>query len=307
MRELILGRSGIRVSELCLGTMMFDNAASWRDSADAVASRRIYDTYREAGGNFIDTADVYGNSEETLGQMIVGHRDEIVLATKFTLNGGSNRKQMRLSVEASLKRLRTDHVDLLWVHAWDQRTAIEETMRALDDLIAAGKVLAVGASNMPAWVISGAIIRAELLGQTPFSALQVEYSLIARTADREMLPMARAHGLMVTGWSPLGRGVLAGRDRPYASQRDREIARAVGEVAGLIGVSPSQVALAWALAKGVIPVIGATRPEQLNESIGAAALKLDDALIERLDAISAIDPGYPYDLLTHKMDLLGPI
>jgi aryl-alcohol dehydrogenase-like predicted oxidoreductase len=315
MRERLLGSSGIRVSELCLGTMMFDNDMNWRSSAGQAESRRIYDRYRSAGGNFVDTANIYGRSEEILGPMIAGERDAIVLATKFTLetdpanpnSGGSNRKSLRASVEASLRKLGTDYIDLLWVHAWDQRTPMEEVVRALDDLVASGKILAIGISNTPAWVVSGALTLAQLRGWAPFCALQVQYSLASRTAERELLPMARAHGLAVTGWAPLAAGILTGAERANAKPHALAIGKLVVEIANEIGASPAQVALAWSLLKGVMPVIGATRAEQIDDNMGAANVVLSDAAIARLDAASAIEPGYPHEFLQIKADRLGPV
>jgi aryl-alcohol dehydrogenase-like predicted oxidoreductase len=315
MRERLLGRSGIRVSELCLGTMMFDNDMNWRSSAGRSESQRIYELYREAGGNFIDTANLYGRSEEIIGPMIAPDREAIVLATKFTLetdaanpnSGGGSRKSLRASVETSLRRLDTDYIDLLWVHAWDQRTPMEETVRALDDLVAAGKVLAIGVSNTPAWVVSSAITLSQLRGWTPFCALQVEYSLAARTADREMLPMAKAHGLAVTGWAPLARGVLMGIERSHAKPRAVEIGKIVVGIAREMDVPPAQIALAWSLRRGVIPVVGATKAEQLKESLGAADVILTNEAMARLDAASAIELGYPHEFLQIKADRLGPI
>ncbi|HEY6533734.1 MAG TPA: aldo/keto reductase [Acidimicrobiales bacterium] len=316
MRDRLLGRSGIRVSELCLGTMMFDNDMGWRPNADTSASRKIYEAYREAGGYFVDTANIYGNSEEALGSMIAAdERDSLVLATKFTLesqpgdpnSSGSHRKNLRRSVESSLRRLGTDYIDLLWVHAWDQRTPLDETLRALDDVVASGKVMAIGVSNTPAWVISSAIARAELQGRTPFCALQVQYSLVARTADREMLPMAAANDLAVTGWAPLAMGVLAGKEIAWASARDNEIAKTVAEVAGELGATPSQVALAWSIHRGVIPVVGSSKPEQLTDSLGAVDLELPADVLTRLGEASAVDLGYPHEFLTLKTDTLGAL
>jgi aryl-alcohol dehydrogenase-like predicted oxidoreductase len=219
--ERVLGRSGLRVSNACLGTMTF--GMSWGFGADEATSRLVYDAFREAGGNFVDTANNYtnGEAEEILGRFLATERDEVVVSTKFTLpgaadvnSGGSHRKSLRRSIETSLRRLDTDYIDLLYVHAWDQGTPIEETLRALDDVIRAGKVLAIGISNTPAWVISRADVLAELRGWTQFCSLQIEYSLIGRTAERELVPMADALGLHVGAWSPLARGRLTGKPQP---------------------------------------------------------------------------------------------
>jgi len=315
MRDRLLGRSGIRVSELCLGTMMFGNEQSWRAGADEAASRKVYDAYREAGGNFVDTANVYGDSETILGRFVKSERDAIVLASKFTLetdaddpnSGGSSRKSLRRTVEASLQRLGTDYLDVLWVHAWDQRTPVEETLRALDDLVRAGKILAVGVSNTPAWVVSRAVAVAELQGWSAYCGLQVEYSLARRTAEREMVPMARALGLAVTAWAPLARGVLAGKEVAHAKPGDEAAARVVGDVAKEIGSSPARVALAWLLRQGVVPVVGATKVEQMHDCLGAVDVELDPSHLAQLDAATKIELGYPHEFLQYKADRLGPL
>jgi aryl-alcohol dehydrogenase-like predicted oxidoreductase len=219
MRYRLLGKSGLRVSELCLGTMTFGEEWGWGSSKDE--SRKILDAFFEAGGNFIDTANVYtnGTSETQLGEFLKGDRERVVLATKYTNsrqsndpNGaGNQRKNMVQAVEASLKRLQTDYIDLYWLHIWDRITPIEEVMRAFDDLVRQGKVLYVGVSDMPAWVIARANTLAELRDWTPFVGLQIEYSLIERTVERELLPMASSLGLGVTAWSPLAGGALTGK------------------------------------------------------------------------------------------------
>jgi aryl-alcohol dehydrogenase-like predicted oxidoreductase len=297
--------------------MMFGADWNWRANADEEDSRKIYEAYREAGGNFVDTANLYadGRSEEIVGRLIGAERDSIVLATKFTLESaagdpnasGSHRKNLRRSIEASLRRLDTDYVDLLWVHAWDQRTPIEETVRALDDLVASGKVLAVGVSNTPAWVVARAVTLAELRGWAPFCGIQVAHSLVSRTAERELLPMARALGLLVTGWAPLAQGLLAGKETAWSTEAQRALAAEVADVARELERTPAQVALAWSMAKGVVPVIGSTRVEQLQDSLGAAGFTLPEDHLARLDAASVIEPGYPHDFLALKVDTLGPV
>ena len=312
MRERLLGPSGIRVSELCLGTMTFGTEWDMRHAADEDTSRAMYEAFREAGGNFIDTANVYGRSEEILGRLLAHERDAVVLATKFTLDidpedhnsGGSHRKSLRRSLEASLRLLGTDYIDLLWVHAWDQRTPMDETLRALDDLVRAGKVLAIGVSNMPAWVVSRADAIAQLRGWSPLCALQVEYSLAARTAERELLPMARALGLAVTAWSPLARGVLVGKESPRTTPEQAEAAKVVAEVASELGTTPSRVALAWLLHHDVLPVLGVSRMEQLTDNLGAAELELDEHQLERLGAPTAVSLGYPHEFLQYMPDHL---
>ncbi|RPJ45137.1 MAG: aldo/keto reductase, partial [Candidatus Latescibacterota bacterium] len=267
MKYRLLGRSGLRVSELCLGTMTFGEEWGWGASKEE--SRKIFDLFAELGGNFVDTANRYteGTSEKWVGEFLGAERHRFVLGTKYTLitrpddpNGsGNHRKSLVRSLEESLRRLGTDFVDLYWVHAWDFRTPIEEVMRALDDVVRAGKVLYAGVSDTPAWIVSRANTIAELRGWTPFVALQVEYSLVERTVERELLPMARALDLAVTPWAPLGAGVLTGKftrgARPAATrlkegssklgERPLAIARAVDAVADARGVPSSQVALAW--------------------------------------------------------------
>ena len=219
MRYKLLGKSGLKVSELCLGAMTFGDDWGWGSSKDE--SRKIYDAFVAAGGNFIDTADLYtnGTSEKFLGEFMTSDRERIVLATKYTNSApgtdpnaaGNQRKNMMQSVEASLKRLNTDYIDLYWLHVWDFLTPVEEVMRAFDDLIRQGKVLYIGISDAPAWVVSRANTLAELRGWSQFVGLQVEYSLIERTCDRELLPMAREMDLAVTVWSPLAGGLLTGK------------------------------------------------------------------------------------------------
>ncbi len=219
MKYHLLGRSGLRVSELCLGAMTFGEEWGWGASKEE--SHKIFNAYVDAGGNFIDTANNYtgGTSEKYVGEFISGDRDRFVLATKYTSNtrrgdpnaGGNHRKNIAQSLEASLKRLNTDYIDLYWVHAWDPLTPIEETVRALDDMVRAGKILYIGISDAPAWIVSQANTLANLRGWTEFAGIQIEYSLIERTPERELLPMAGALDIGVTAWSPLGGGVLTGK------------------------------------------------------------------------------------------------
>ncbi len=215
----LLGKSGLRVSEVALGAMTFGDEWGWGSPKDE--AQKIYDTYREAGGNFIDTANLYtnGTSEKLVGEFIRGHRESIVLATKYSNAtpgndpnaAGNHRKSMMQALEASLKRLQTDYIDLYWVHIWDGITPVEEVMRGLDDIVRQGKVLYVGISNAPAWWIAQANTVAELRGWTQFIGLQIEYSLIERTVERELIPMAKALNLGVLAWSALARGVLSGK------------------------------------------------------------------------------------------------
>ena len=332
MRYKLLGRSGLRVSELCLGTMAFGEDWGWGASKEE--SRRILDAFDEAGGNFIDTADKYtnGTSERFVGELIAPERDRWVLATKYTLardprdpNGaGNHRKCLVSALDASLERLGTDYVDLLWVHAWDSLTPIEEVMRALDDQVRAGKVLYVGVSDMPAWLVSRGNTLAEMRGWTPFAAMQLQYSLIERTIEREHLPMARALDLATTAWGPLGSGLLTGKysgdSQPteedgrlgHASARasgvltDRNlaIAEAVREIAGDTGATPAQVAIAWLLTRPgqVIPILGARKESQLRDNMGALDVELAPEQLARLEELSRVDLGFPTEFLEGLKD-----
>lgn len=325
MRYRLLGNSGLRVSEIALGTMTF-GAEDWgTGEGDAGV---IYSAFRDAGGNFLDTAnEVYaaGRSEEMLGQLFSGHRHEVVVATKYTdappgadpNAAGNGRKSMVQSVERSLRRLGTDYVDVLWVHAWDFLTPEAEVMRALDDLVRAGKVLYAGISDAPAWVVARCHTIAELRGWSPFVGLQVEYNLIERTPERELLPMARALDITVVAWSPLASGILSGKyaDRGEGTgggrrldavkfreidERGLAIARAVGDVATEIGCSSPQVALAWLRQRQpaqVIPIIGARTLAQFEDNAGCLAVTLDSATMARLHEASAVSMGFPTDFL----------
>jgi aryl-alcohol dehydrogenase-like predicted oxidoreductase len=294
-------------------------------------SRKVYDAFLEAGGNFIDTANVYtnGTSESFLGDFMKGHRERLVLATKYTLNSprndpnaaGNQRKNMMQAVEASLKRLQTDYLDLYWLHIWDQLTPVEEVMRAFDDLVRQGKILYAGVSDMPAWVIAKANTLAELRGWTPFVGLQIEYSLIERTPERELLPMAASLGLGITAWSPLAGGVLTGKyagskqaggkrfDTPEMSQflasgaRAEAVVREVQAVAHECGRSPAQIALAWLRHRSVpvIPIIGARRLAQLKDNLGSIEVKLDQPHLDRLEEVSRVELGFPHDFYKKEM------
>jgi aryl-alcohol dehydrogenase-like predicted oxidoreductase len=318
MRYGRFGTSGLRVSEMFLGTMTFGERGG---GAPIEECRRMLDAYADAGGNVIDTAVNYarGESEEIVGELLIGRRDQFVLATKYTNsrdlddpNGaGSHRKNLRLSLETSLRRLRTDHIDVYWVHLWDRSTAIEETMRALDDQVRAGKVLYVGVSNMPAWLVSRANTLAELRDWSPFVGLQVQYSLLQRDVERELLPMAEAYGMTVAAWGPLAGGILSGKfNRPQPpgatktptrvdpsaiSEQQRSVAATVEAVARGLGVSPSQVALAWTQSGSPLirPILGARRLDQLVDNLGAAEVVLPADAVARLDACCALEVGYP--------------
>jgi aryl-alcohol dehydrogenase-like predicted oxidoreductase len=329
MRYRLLGKSGLRVSELCLGTMTFGEDWGWGSTKEE--SRKVYDAFLEAGGNFIDTANVYtnGTSEKLLGEFMAGHRDQLVLATKYTNAApgkdanaaGNHRKSMMLAVEASLKRLKTDYIDLYWLHIWDQITPIEEVMRAFDDLVRQGKILYAGVSDMPAWLVARANTVAELRGWSSFVGLQIEYSLIERTPERELLPMAAALGVGVTAWSPLAGGVLTGKQfEPGGAKDTRQahammrhilksdarkeaIAREVVAVARESGHSPAQVALAWLRQRSqpIIPIIGARKLAQVKDNLACVDVKLTPAQIDRLDTVSQIELGFPLDMYTKDM------
>ncbi|GLZ84375.1 oxidoreductase [Metapseudomonas resinovorans] len=331
MRYKILGNTGLRVSELCLGTMTFGTQGWGAEEGEAA---RIFARFREGGGNFIDTAnEVYagGRSEEVVGSLIQGCREEMVLATKYSLAypgggnpnaGGNHRKSLRRSVEASLKRLSTDYIDLLWVHAWDSATPLEETLRALDDLVRQGKVLYTGISNAPAWVVASANTQARLQGWTSFAALQAEYNLMERSVEHDLLPMCRHFGLSLAAWSPLASGILsgkysAGKDAGEAKrldvaglktldERSLAIAEAVGQVAQAIGRSPSQVALNWLRAQpGVIPLLGVRTLAQLEDNLGCLDFQLEPGHLATLAELGAPPAQYPHDYLTKYQELIA--
>ncbi len=328
----LLGRSGLRVSPLALGTMTFRVGAdaSWGSSDEE--AKQMVDMFIERGGNFIDTADFYGQlgqSEVLLGELVKGRRDPLVISTKYSLTtqpgnpnaSGNHRKNMVKSVEDSLKRMQTDYIDLLYLHMWDFRTPVDEILRAFDDLVRAGKVLYIGLSDTPAWQASRMQAIAELRGWTQFCALQICYSMIERTVEREMIPMAKEMGMGVSPWAPLGQGVLTGKytkadlqpgDMSDISsrkainavtgkltERTLEIADAAVEVAKEIGCTPAQLAVAWTLKNPSVcsPVVGVRTPKQLEDNLGALDVKISDEQMARLDEISAVPPVFPIDVL----------
>lgn len=320
MRYKLLGRSGLRVSELCLGTMTFGEHWEW--GTNAHESRRIFDAYVDAGGNFVDTANIYmnGESERILGDIITrDRRNGIVLATKYTdaidtgdpNAAGNHRKSMIQAVEASLGRLKTDRIDLYYLHSWDFTTQPDEVMRGLDDLVRQGKILYAGVSDTPAWVISRCNELADLRGWTPFVTNQIEYSLIERTSDREQIPMSRALDLAVVAWAPLAAGLLTGKYTRAGGQQQNgrlavnadppenrlRIAAEVDRVADEIGVESAQVALAWVREKGVIPIVGATSSEQMVSNLGYLDVQLTPEQLQRLEEVSRIDLGFPHDFV----------
>lgn len=319
MRYKLLGKSGLRVSELALGTMTFGEEWGWGASKEE--SRRMFDAFAEAGGNFIDTANRYtnGTSEKYVGEFIAADRERFVVATKYTLfmrrddpnASGNHRKNMIQSLEASLKRLNTDYIDLYWVHAWDFMTPVEEVMRALDDMVRAGKILYVGVSDTPAWIVSRANTLAELRGWSRFVGLQIRYNLVDRAAERDLLPMARALDLAVTPWNVLGAGVLTGKYNQKKTAQGRaanwkeippyqlKVAETVMDVAKEIGCPPAQVALSWVRQQPgvIIPLLGAAKVTQLQENLDSLKVTLSAAQLAKLDAVSKIELGFPHDFL----------
>jgi aryl-alcohol dehydrogenase-like predicted oxidoreductase len=320
MRYRAFGPTGLRVSELVLGAMTFGEQGGV--GAPIEECQRILDTYADAGGNMIDTAINYrgGASEEILGRLLAGRRESFVLSTKYTVSrdpadanaAGNARKNLRASLETSLRRLGTDYIDVYWVHMWDRATPIEETMRALDDAIRAGKVLYVGISDAPAWVVARANTLAEWRGWSPFIGIQVPYSLLQRDIERELLPMATALGLGVTAWSPLAGGVLSGKysragdtttvtrlDPASLDQRAHTVARAVLDVAEARGATPSQVAIAWTMTRSpsIHPILGARRAGQLRDNLGALETRLSPEECTRLEAVSGFEAGFPNDFI----------
>lgn len=322
----LLGRSGLRVSPISLGTMTFGEDWGW--GAGESEARRIFDLYVDRGGNFIDTAVNYtnGGSERLVGQFIKEKRERIVLATKFTMardagnpnSGGNHRLNMVRSVEQSLRQLETDRIDLLHLHAWDMTTQPDEVMRALDDLVRSGKVQYLGICNTPAWRVAQMQMLADLRGWSPLAALQIEYSLVERTVEHELLPMAAELGLGVLPWSPLGGGVLTGKytkadvdplgetnvaatrkgiiaSSGHLNERAIGIAEVVCAVADEIGAMPSQVALAWTLANPAVvsPILGARTLAQAEDNLGALDVVLSREQLVRLDGASAPSPIFP--------------
>jgi aryl-alcohol dehydrogenase-like predicted oxidoreductase len=325
-----LGRSGLRVSPLCLGTMTFGTEWGW-GSPESTA-RAIFDRFLDAGGNFIDTADGYtsGTSESLLGKFMKssGKRDSIVLATKYTFNvrpgdpnaGGNGRKHVMEAVDASLKRLQTDYIDLYWLHAWDTITPIDEVMHSLDALVRAGKVRYIGLSDTPAWYLARAQTIAELRGLERIVALQLEYSLAERNIEREHVPAALELGMGICPWSPLASGLLSGK---YTSMKDVtkiegrlgaisssgnpgftklmtpknfEIAAELVKVAREIERSPAQVALNWITKRPGVSstIIGATKMAQLEDNLASLEFEIPEPLAARLDEISRPPMHFPY-------------
>lgn len=336
MRYKLLGRSGLRVSEMALGTMTFGDDWGWGASYEA--SKAMFDTYAEAGGNFIDTANLYtnGTSEKYVGEFVKRDREAFVVATKYTLTGarnrneretrpnyvGNHRKSMLQAVEASLKRLDMDYIDVLYVHAWDYFTPVEEVMRALDDLVRQGKVLYIAVSDTPAWIISQANVRAELMGWSRFLGIQAPYSLLKRDLERAIMPMARQQDMAVLPWGILQAGVLTGKflekvDEPTRvnpealnlSEQALETVKAVVAIGEECGCPASQVAINWVRQQQhkalVIPIIGARTQAQLEDNLACLEWELSEEQLVRLDEVSAIDLGFPQTFLTGNPFVYG--
>ena len=319
MRYTAFGRTGMRVSEIALGTGML--GATEDGTIDEAQAQAVLGAYLDAGGNLIDAAEAYqgGRSEEMIGEFLGGRREDVVLVSKYGRSTtrsasfgrvGSHRKAMVQSVEGSLQRLRTDRIDLYFVHLDDGVTPIEEIMRGLDDLVRAGKIIYAGLSNFPAWRMAQAATLAELRGWAPLAAIEVEYSLLQRGIEREILPLARDAGFGVMAYSALAGGALSGRDAsggpgvvgrrrpPIPPEVELEpVLAAVGAITKESGIDPAKVALAWVAAKGVIPILGARTAAHLTRNIGITEVALGIEQIRRLDQASAIRLGYPHELL----------
>lgn len=321
MNYKLLGRSGLKVSELCLGTMGFGKEWNW--GANKETSFKILDTFASNGGNFIDTANRYteGSSERIIGEFIHSNRDNFVLATKYSLHdnltnvnaSGNNRKNMMRSVEESLKRLNTDFIDLFYLHIWDNLTPMDEVLRGLDDLVKQGKVNYIGISDTPAWLVSQGQTMADLMGWSRFVALQIEYSLLQRTPERELIPMAKHYNMSVTPWAPLAGGALTGKyikgdkgrltpESKRLNERAVKITEEVIAVAKELNVQPPSVALKWTMQQGFscIPIIGATKPEQFLENLKCLDVMLSKEQLKRLNDVSKIELGFPGDFFLEE-------
>lgn len=324
MKYTVFGKTGLRVSQIALGTGSF--GTGWGYGADADESKAIFNAYADAGGNFIDTADVYqfGQSEEILGELLQGRREDFVLATKFTsgavpnanrLVTGNSRKAMVASVEASLKRLKTNRIDLYWVHHPDSVTPTEEIVRGFDDLARAGKILYGGLSNFAAWRVARAVTITEFSSAVPIAAVQFEHSLVHREPEADLFPAARALDLGVVTWSPLGGGMLTGKYRQGEkgraegfggrvfqaenSEQRTKVLDTVLEIASEAAVSADQVAIAWASTHGAVPMIGPRRLDQLTSNLASTEVELTPDQLFRLDTVSALN-----DKGTRRMPLL---
>lgn len=327
MRYKLMGKSGLRVSELCLGTMTFGETWGWGASKEE--SRAQFDLFAEHGGNFIDTSVNYtdGTSETFLGEFLLGQRDQFVVATKYTLtqptnadpnSGGNSRKNMRQSVERSLRRLQSDYIDILYLHMWDHFTPLEEVMRGLDDLVRQGKVNYIAVSDTPAYIVSAANMLSELRGWARFIGLQIPYSISSRTPERELLPVARYWDMALLPWGIIDGGVLTGKytedpdaptryergetlERLQKREKTQRIIEAVRLVAEETGHSRAQVAIQWVRQQEaraqIIPILGARTTAQLADNLGVLGWSLTEDQLRRLDEVSAISMDFPHGFL----------
>ena len=330
MRYKLLGHSGLRVSEFCLGTMTFGETWGW--GASKTESKKMFDLFANAGGNFIDTSVNYtdGTAEEFLGDLLKTNRDHFVVASKYTLTkpdntdpngGGNSRKNMMKSVEKSLKRLKTDFLDIYYLHMWDYMTPVEEVLRGLDDLVRQGKVNYVAFSDSPAYIVAEANTRAELMGWSRFIGMQVPYSLLDRAVERSIIPMAAHWDMAVLPWGLLEAGILTGKflkkikdstriDQKKLKLREKSqnIVKEVQSVAQETGKPMSQVAINWVRQNPVaqmIPILGARSTKQLKDNLDAIDWKLTDEQYQRLDTVSQIDLGFPQDMLNGNRYIFG--
>lgn len=328
MKYKLFGRTGLRVSELCLGTMTFGQ--TWDFGAPPDEVKRLFDTFVEAGGNFFDTACNYqgGLAESRLGELMGNERERFVVATKYAASTspgdpnawGSHRKNLRRSLEASLKRLKTEYIDLYQVHFWDHTVQAPEVMAALDDLVRAGKVLHIAISDTPAWVVAQGNTWASAHGRSELAAIQVEYSLLERSVEQDLVPMARALALPILAWSPLAFGVLTGKFHGgtadskrgdwlhgFLGERADRIVPIVQQVAKARGVSAARIALAWVKSRGpqVYPIVGARTVQQLEDNLKSIEVVLEPAELERLDRVSAVEPTFPNKMWKNSMVVDG--
>ena len=330
MRYKLLGHSGLRVSEFCLGTMTFGETWGW--GASKAESKKMFDLFANAGGNFIDTSVNYtdGTAEEFLGDLLKTNRDHFVVASKYTLTkpdntdpngGGNSRKNMMKSVEKSLKRLKTDFLDIYYLHMWDYMTPVEEVLRGLDDLVRQGKVNYVAFSDSPAYIVAEANTRAELMGWSRFIGMQVPYSLLDRAVERSIIPMAAHWDMAVLPWGLLEAGILTGKflkkikdstriDQKKLKLREKSqnIVKEVQSVAQETGRPMSQVAINWVRQNPVaqmIPILGARSTKQLKDNLDTIDWRLTDEQYQRLDTVSQIDLGFPQDMLNGNRYIFG--
>jgi len=328
LKYQILGKTGLRVSEISLGTMTFGKSWDEFNGTSKNTAKKIFDYYVDVGGNFFDTADIYqnGESEKYLGEFVNSDRESFVISSKYSTltnpknpnSGGNHRKNLFSSVESSLKRLNTTYLDLLWVHAWDFTTPISEVMRSLDDLVKQGKVHHIGISNAPAWIIALANSLSESKGWTSFSCIQILYNLLERSSERELLPFASYENLGVLAWSPLSGGMLSGKysakstngrfsknnpmKKSFLNKTNLKLSETISKLAADYGYSSAQISLKWLLEcknPSIIPILGATNLMQLKENLECLNIKLNEKQLQKIDQITAIDLGYPQEFLNH--------